>query len=116
MGGRMGLFGRKSVFDMQLERQTDSIFAPELLTEADTRKAVVCRDRYSKDLAEYINLCDDTSLINEIRHRVLATVRASYWHQFEEGMISEEATKLLVESAEIAMDAKTLCAQWDWIE
>lgn len=95
--------GRKSIFHTHRERKKSK-------QNDNTNER-----RYSRDLAEAINLCDNVSLSDEIRHRVLATVKASYWHHFHEGMISEEATKLLVESAEIAMDRKDLNAQWDYI-
>ena len=35
--------------------------------------------------------------------------------EFHEGMISEEATRLLVESAEVAMDKGSLQAQWNHV-
>jgi hypothetical protein len=97
---------RQSVFIKQKERMT------VLVGAAKNKK---CNDRYTAELSEYIHMCDASSLMVEIRQRVLATVRASYWHQFHEGMITEEVTRLLVESAEVAMDKGSLEAQWDHV-
>merc|ERR550519_190027 len=97
---------RQSVFIKQKERMT------VLVGAAKNKKY---NDRYTAELSEYIHMCDASSLMVEIRQRVLATVRASYWHQFHEGMITEEVTRLLVESVEVAMDKGSLEAQWNHV-
>ena len=65
---------RKSVFAIQNQRILESDKEP-----SSTRNNQ--GSRYSVELAQYITMCDETALMFEIRQRVLATVRASYWHQ-----------------------------------
>jgi len=103
---RVSNSARKSVFQRQTER---------LSSDKNGRGKGMYDRKKSKALSSYINLCTGDNLKNEVRQRMLATVKASIWKQFHDGMISEEATRILDQSIDVAFDENDLQAAWDFL-
>lgn len=57
-----------------------------------------------------------TRLSVELRHRFLTAMRASYHHQFDEGLLRQSTVQILLEATECALDAGNLSAAYDQIQ
>ncbi|KAL5006670.1 hypothetical protein ScPMuIL_015476 [Solemya velum] len=77
----------------------------ELDESLDIRSNAVCPECDTKLPIQYTRkeLCDMT---NEAILRMLKAEKMSYWRQFEQGMLSREATRKLQECTEVAADKK----------
>jgi NhaP-type Na+/H+ or K+/H+ antiporter len=60
-------------------------------------------------------LDNEERLTRDFKHRLLSSMRASYWKQFEEGMITQRAVSELVEAAETALDSDRVQDMYDII-
>lgn len=53
----------------------------------------------------------------EMRHRFLAALKGSYWHEFEEGQCSNQAVLILVDSVDWAIDAEEdAISDWKYLK
>mmetsp|Transcript_39434 Transcript_39434/g.64518 ORF Transcript_39434/g.64518 Transcript_39434/m.64518 type:complete len:960 (+) Transcript_39434:48-2927(+) len=101
-----------------------SIFGESLVVEEhsgdddddDDELLSVHSDEEAQDLiinmiAELQRADREAQLQNAVEKRVIQVMKASYWRQYEQGLISADAVNILVESSEDAMDEHDLTKQ-----
>lgn len=56
------------------------------------------------EVPRLLNNRDLAELAEEIRGHIIKREKTSYWHQFEQGMLSQEAVRVLISLADTVMD------------
>ncbi len=94
----------QSSINQGLNRLLPKMMTNEFLKGADwesVKEAAKLRMNVQKEEAKHIS---DSELTIAFKRRLLETERQHYWGQFEQGMLSKQATAKLVEAVEHALD------------
>eukprot|EP00736_Rhodelphis_marinus_P013566 Rmarinus@m.15345 len=101
---------RRKSSSMDREEKEYQLITPDLEAGQDGRKAGEGHrpSVVELDVAQENRLLGE-SMVHDARHRYLTAIKTSFWHQFEAGLVSSAAVRVLMECVDEASDNEMLC-------